>query len=84
MKINIYNILLILFILLILVLVFNTTGLLIFLGIAIVWFIFSPLINTVNDPNTTSSQKLLAVIVMILFGALILYGATFARSFFGW
>ena len=84
MKINLYNILLICFILLILVLIFNTTGLLIFLGIALIWFIFSPLINTVNDPNTSSSQKLLAIIVIILFGGAIIYGASIARSFFGW
>jgi uncharacterized membrane protein len=40
-------------------------GILIYIGILFLWFVTSPLLNTINDPNTSSSQKMMAGLVLI-------------------
>lgn len=48
-------------------------GVLIYIGVVFLWFIISPLLNAINDPNTSSSQKMLAAIVLILLIVVLLY-----------
>lgn len=48
-------------------------GVLIYIGIVFLWFIVSPLINAINDPNTSGSQKMIAAVVLILLIIAMLY-----------
>lgn len=48
-------------------------GVLIYIGIAFLWFIVSPMLNAISDPNTSSSQKMIAAIMLILLIVVLLY-----------
>lgn len=51
----------------------GVNGVLIYIGLLFVWFITSPLLNTINDPNTSSSQKMMAIIVLVLLILVLFY-----------
>lgn len=48
-------------------------GILIYIGIVFLWFITSPILNTINDPNTSSAQKMIAALVLIVLLAILFF-----------
>jgi hypothetical protein len=52
-------------------------GILIYIGVVFLWFIMSPILNTINDPNTSSSQKMIAAFVLILLIVILFYLSKF-------
>jgi hypothetical protein len=54
-------------------------GILIYIGVVFLWFITSPLLNTINDPNTSSSQKMVSAIVLILLVVILFYLSRFIK-----
>lgn len=48
-------------------------GVVIYIGVVFLWFIVSPLLNAINDPNTSGSQKMIAAIVLILLIVVLFY-----------